>query len=617
MDGAAPLSEHVVTCFAPLADREGHERLHFEIDGHVKSVSLRIGHMSRQLVSQLPDIAIDLIELAALVYAIDSSVSRGGLADQQMGAKWHRRFLVEVPVRVLAHWSDPDLRRDLEETLMFLSGDRFEFSFVEMDDSGLGPTKYFDFGSESSWMPDSVLMFSGGLDSYAGALEEVIDRRHKVALISHFSSTKIAPIQRDLQQHMADKLGANMLKHIPMRVQLRSGTNSEGTHRARSFLFAALGMATAVAFGRDRVSFYENGVVSLNLPPVGNVLGTRATRTTHPQSLQRFQRLFSRIFERPLRVDNPFFWRTKTDVVETITRLGMADQIAFTRSCADVHNQTKQYAHCGRCSQCIDRRFAILAAGLERFDPAEAYRVDLMTGGRERVQDKEAALSYVRNAVGYEVMSAADLMTHYPAILNAVGHLGEPPDTALKRISALLQRHGRSVAKVMRAELATGRRDQLPPDSLPNLYGELQRAQVMPVPHSTPPILEAGDGGQPMDLAFDRKRNLVVINDTITVRGAAYRLLNGLADEHLVGAGKGLDLNDYPTLDAVRLAERVGLVDDAAVRQAVSRSRQKLAKTFASAGLEAGDGHALIENIPWSGYRLCPDRVRVRMVSPQ
>lgn len=70
----------------------------------------------------------------------------------------------------------------------------------------------------------------------------------------------------------------------------------EGTHRSRSFLFAALGGITAQAFGLDRISFHENGVVSLNLPPVGNVLGTRATRTTHPQTLARFTRFFEMVF---------------------------------------------------------------------------------------------------------------------------------------------------------------------------------------------------------------------------------------------------------------------------------------------------------------------------------
>lgn len=181
-------------------------------------------------------------------------------------------------------------------------------------------------------------------------------------------------------------------------MQLGRKTNQEGSHRARSFLFAALGIANVVAFGLDRLKFYESGFVSLNLPPVGNVLGTRATRTTHPQTLERFSGFFSLLLRKGFRVENPYFWRTKKDVVEKIDRLGFSDLIAQTRSCADVHNLTTMYSHCGCCSQCVDRRFAILGAGLEQFDPAEAYRVDLMTGERKRVIDKEVALSYVRAA---------------------------------------------------------------------------------------------------------------------------------------------------------------------------------------------------------------------------
>ena len=477
MDNVVHQPEHIVVCLPPEADGRGDEQLGFEIDGRLKAVSLRIGHIRKSLVMGLPEVALDLIEIAAFIYAIDSSVSRGGLTDQKMGEKWHRSFRVSLPVRNLALWSAPQLKQTLEETLMFLSGDRFIFDFTQMEMEAALPERYFDFGEESAWQPDSVLMFSGGLDSFAGSLEEIIDRKHKVALISHFSATKIAPIQRNLQKHMAKTLDPQMLMHFPMRVQLAGGTNVEGTHRARSFLFAALGMATAIAFGRKRVSFYENGVVSLNLPPLGNVLGTRATRTTHPQTLRRFGTLFSLIFCQELQVDNPFFWRTKTDVVQTIARLGMADQIAFTRSCADVHNQTNQYPHCGRCSQCVDRRFAMLAAGLAAHDPKEAYCFDLMTSPRQRVQDKEVALSYVRSAFAYEAINETALVSRYPAILNAIESIGEPPDTALKRIVELLKRHGSSVATVMRDEMSSQRVEPFPENSLPDLYGTAQRDQ--------------------------------------------------------------------------------------------------------------------------------------------
>ena len=116
--------EHHVKCLEPLQSSSGNEQLRFEIEGQRKSIDLKIGSLSQSLVANLPDAVLDLIEIAAFVYAIDASISRGGPADQNMGAKWHRRFLVELPVRDPKRWCQPDLKRDLEETLMFLSGDR-------------------------------------------------------------------------------------------------------------------------------------------------------------------------------------------------------------------------------------------------------------------------------------------------------------------------------------------------------------------------------------------------------------------------------------------------------------------------------------------------------------
>ena len=44
--------------------------------------------------------------------------------------------------------------------------------------------------------------------------------------------------------------------------------------------------------GFDLLRFYENGVVSMNLPMSAQVVGTRATRTTHPRVLAGFEQLF-------------------------------------------------------------------------------------------------------------------------------------------------------------------------------------------------------------------------------------------------------------------------------------------------------------------------------------
>ncbi len=612
MAGVAPPPEHRVRCLAPLTSSGGDEVLCFDLDGKECWIDLRIERLNQQLVAGLSDRALDLLEIAALVYAVDASVSRGGPTLQQMGQKWHRRFAVEMPVRECDFWQQVDVTQSLEELLMFLSGDRFTFEFTPYEHPDVERSRFFRFGEETAWTPDRVLMFSGGLDSFAGALAEIAEHGHRVALISHTSAPKMAPIARNLQKAMAAQFGVQTSRHFPVRMNLIGRKKAEGTHRSRSFLFAALGAVFASAFGQDRVSFHENGVVSLNLPPVKNVIGTRATRTTHPKSLVLMSRLLRKVFEGGMRVDNPFFWRTKTEVIQTISRLGMADQIRHTRSCADVHNQTRQHAHCGRCSQCIDRRFAVLAAVLANDDPAEAYKVSLMNGARTRVEDREIALSYVRNADLYEQVTPELIQQHFPDVLDAVGHLGESPPAALAMITDLLKRHGSSVAGVMRDAFATRSSESYPINSLPRMYGDEKRQQLLAAP--TPVVeLPADTDPASVTIVIDEGRQTAVINEVVHVtRNATFDLLSVLAKAHLKAAGEGRDLFEYPTIRANALAKTLGLESDVGVRQRVNRSRGVLKTRFASAGLDPEFAEAVIENVPGYGYRLAPDRVTVR-----
>jgi len=563
-------------------------------------------------VEGLTDRALDLMEIAAVVYCADAAVSRGGPADTRMGKRWHRRFRVEMPIRDHDFWARDDIHESLEQTLMFLCGDRFTFVFTAKTSPEAERSRFFRFDRDSAWQATRVLMFSGGLDSFAGALEEIAEHKQRVALVSHFSASKIAPIQRNLQKALSTRFGPDSCRHIPVQVQMTGRGQKEGTHRSRSFLFAALGALTAQAFRLDRVSFHENGVVSLNLPPVGNVLGTRATRTTHPQTLVRFSQFFDRVFDQGIRVDNPFFWRTKTDVVEVIARLGMGDQIAYTRSCADVHNQTKQHPHCGRCSQCIDRRFAVLAAGLTRLDPGEAYKVDLLQDARRDVRDRETALSYVRNAYAFEHIAEADLESAFPAVLNAVCYLDHPPETGLEMITQLLRRHGSAVSEVMREIFVNRSASDFPEGSLPRLYGDAHRALTLPTIEAHPYSYDAAVPTK-VRIEIDEERQLVDLDGIVTLQASATsRLLIALAKVWLESAGKGLEPLDYKLVPAGELASALSYDSEEGLRQAVTRARGQLHKKLESAGRDGERGAAIIENIPWQGYRLASDRVLVR-----
>src|SRR5207302_3656639 len=110
--------------------------------------------------------------------------------------------------------------------------------------------------------------------------------------------------------------------HIPVWAHQRGIRGREYTQRSRSFLYACMAFAVARVFGLSRIRFYENGPVSLNLPISEQVVGARATRTTHPRMLHGFGELFSLLIQETFAVENPFLWRTRAEVVNLIGDAG-------------------------------------------------------------------------------------------------------------------------------------------------------------------------------------------------------------------------------------------------------------------------------------------------------
>src|SRR5690606_11302099 len=111
-----------------------------------------------------------------------------------------------------------------------------------------------------------------------------------------------------------------------------------------------------------------------------------------PQALHLFGQLFSLVADRPLIVDNPFIHKTKREVVERIACHGASDIIELSCSCAHTRHQAKSQWHCGTCSQCIDRRIAIVAADLQEKDPDRDYVLNVFTGPRKPGYEQNMAV---------------------------------------------------------------------------------------------------------------------------------------------------------------------------------------------------------------------------------
>jgi hypothetical protein len=401
----------------------------------------------------LPDVAADLVELAAFVYAADQAITRGGTAEFEYGERWRRHFRFEVPVRCPAVWGRRDVLEALAGTLGFLSDDDYEFAFTQHSNPPSLDRYLFDqTGVESVGNFEEVVLFSGGQDSLCGAVREVLQGRRKVALVSHRPVNIIYRRQCALVAEITRILQDSRLSPLHVAVEVNKGgrLDREHTQRTRSFLFAAVAAVVAWTFGLRRIRFYENGVISLNLPISPQVLGGRASRTTHPRALKGFEQLFTCVFGERVAVENPCLWETRAQMMEQVRAAGYGRLIGMTGSCTHTRRQRTAHPHCGLCSQCLDRRVSALVAGLtDNEDPPQGYTFDVLTGPREGA-DLILAESYVR--VLREIRRIPDaraFVTRFPEVARVLPYLDLPAERGAELIFDLHHQHAHRASEAL------------------------------------------------------------------------------------------------------------------------------------------------------------------------
>jgi hypothetical protein len=464
-------SEVCVETDDPL--RQGRHLVTLSTQGSEANVNVRLFDLARVFSQHLSPRLEDALEIATYVFAADCATSRAGKwSDDDTSEPWRRDFRFVVPVRDLPFWDQGDVKQLLSQALRFLSEDRYDFVF-RMDERENVKQGYLEFGENEDWPfhgVDRVLMFSGGLDSLAGAVQTAAAPGGKLVLVSHRPVSTQSSRQTQLFNLLRETCPAPMI-HIPVWVNKSGNLNMESTQRTRSFLYATLGALVAESVKGRGVRFFENGVVSLNLPVADEVLGARASRTTHPHVLDLFQKLFTRILGRDLAIDNPFLFHTKKEVLDVIAENGGSGLIRHTCSCA--HQgifQSGSRWHCGTCSQCIDRRIAVLAAGLEGHDPETDYESDVFTGPRSDGPKVNMGVDYARHAVELSRMSEQEMNAKFNTHLSRAVRPFPRQAEAAQMFIELHRRHGETVMTVLQQQVMRHSKriveGSLPPSSM-------------------------------------------------------------------------------------------------------------------------------------------------------
>jgi len=432
--------------------------------GPSANLNLRAQSLAGTVLTKVEDRAADLVRIASYVYAADREISRGGSADVY-GKQWRRHIAMCLPVTDPGFWAQESIRARLATTLSFLTDDTWEFEFSPgSPENRQLPLDLREHVVLSN--PDSVILFSGGADSLCTTVEAVSARGEKPVLVSHRSSLMVDSRQKALVAHLRHRLGASDFPHLSFWVHRKGSDAVDTSQRSRGFLFASLGAAVAGELSISRVLLGDNGVVSLNLPISGQLVGALASRSTHPKFIRLFNDLVTEVLQSRVRVSNPLNARTRPEVLAILPPANAQELLQKTTSCSRVRGQPSAKPHCGFCFQCVDRRFGSIAAGLEEHDLEERYGLDIFCEALREGEARTTAESYLRFARGIAELSDEQILIEYPQLHDCILPDDPAPHETACQLVGMLKRHAESVIAVV-AEMVARRKHELAAGSLP------------------------------------------------------------------------------------------------------------------------------------------------------
>lgn len=317
----------------------------------------------------------DLLSIANAVYFVDR-VSRRDRQHVDYG--WSRSLKLSVEVFDHSFWSSAEVSDCLHSCLEFLSGDEWNIRFLKNAHS-------FELSCipfSADWKPISenptICLYSGGLDSAAGLVRYLAthDSRDIVPLLVRHShqgkpvTDQLSLINQKLNMHLHPLILPFWMRN-PKHLKL----TEEDSQRTRSFLFcAAAGLAATLTEAKSIVML-EGGIGAINLPLMSGMIGSKATRSSHPTFLQHFSNLLRLVTNKNLSVELPFRYSTKAELISSLATAGLVDLVPLTVSCVHYPLRKSSAKQCGYCPACIFRRQAILAAGLH--ENTSTYQYDL------------------------------------------------------------------------------------------------------------------------------------------------------------------------------------------------------------------------------------------------
>lgn len=318
------------------------------------------------------EVAMDMLIIATSMYAADIRIEREKFGEDC----WTRIIDLYIPVCDTTLWNKH--KKLLEGIFRFLTGDIWTIYFRDRADKELllsprsNRSRY-----KMPYKTDTVCLFSGGMDSFIGAIN-LLESGVTPLLLGHAKSADVSPYQDTCVTALKNVYNKMPPEKIYAFIKIPKGNlfdSEENTERGRSFMFLSLGAICASSLSaKSNLYVPENGMISLNIPLTPLRVGSHSTRTTHPQYFQMMQELFDGL-GLGVSIVNPFQFKTKGEMLsECLNQQLVVDTETMSCSHPSGRYEGLGNGHCGYCVPCIIRQASFKAAGLKDKFP---YRKDI------------------------------------------------------------------------------------------------------------------------------------------------------------------------------------------------------------------------------------------------
>lgn len=380
-----------------------------DLDNTIDKVSLTFNHHVKvyDFTADFNSIKFDFFLISAIIYGVDNLFNREIYSTDG----WARELNVELPVCNLNNWQGNELL--LEEILNFLTGDNWTISFRLNNRNNFYIPKNRRSSSIKHYEKEkikSVSLFSGGLDSLIGVIDELekLNADEKMVFASHFDYKSVGPngdqtkLYNYLKTQYPDKIYWIQSKlAIGRKKHGGNPITIENNYRSRSLFFIGLGCYISTT---NFLIIPENGTISINYPLTPSRVSSLSTRTTHPLILEKTQLLLNNC-GLDIELKNPYTFDTKGEMFEKCGNQNVLNSI-YEKSVSCGKRGRKQHwttkigtEQCGRCMPCIYRRAALNKVGLDQ----QLYGNDILSVN-SLTNDLPALFSFLNRGITLEQM---------------------------------------------------------------------------------------------------------------------------------------------------------------------------------------------------------------------